>query len=151
MDPSSPLRDDSVTIACARCGQPFVPSGRRRFCSAACRQRAWRQAAEQKRRRPDGTKGCPHLAQAIVTLSSRNGLDGSIRVPFLAAEDRLEFCRGDHAELAVEPAAIEPVDVLQGGVLNIVEAAPRAPVPDEFGLVEAVERLSESIVIAVSL
>ena len=26
MDPSSPLRDDGVTIACARCGQPFVPS-----------------------------------------------------------------------------------------------------------------------------
>ena len=38
-----PSRNDGVTIACARCGQPFVPSGRRRFCSAACRQAFWRQ------------------------------------------------------------------------------------------------------------
>ena len=39
MDPSSPLRNDGVTIACARCGQPFVPSGRRRFCSVSCANR----------------------------------------------------------------------------------------------------------------
>ena len=43
MDPSSPLRNDGVTIACAQCGQPIMPSGRRRFCSAACRQALWRQ------------------------------------------------------------------------------------------------------------
>ncbi len=43
MDLLSPLRDDSVTIACVRCGQRFVPSGRRRFCSPACRQALWRQ------------------------------------------------------------------------------------------------------------
>jgi hypothetical protein len=43
VDRVSPLRDESVTIGCARCGQSFVPSGRRRFCSAACRQAHWRQ------------------------------------------------------------------------------------------------------------
>ena len=43
MNPYRPLRNDGVTIACARCSQPFVPSGRRRFCSAACRQASWRQ------------------------------------------------------------------------------------------------------------
>jgi hypothetical protein len=55
----TPLRDDSVTIAprprcaeppasrdpetCPRCGRDFRPSGRQRFCSAACRQAFWRQ------------------------------------------------------------------------------------------------------------
>jgi MYND finger len=37
------LRNDGVTLACARCGQAFAAVGRRRFCSAACRQAAWRQ------------------------------------------------------------------------------------------------------------
>lgn len=53
MDPSSPSRDDGVTIACARCGRTFVPSGRRRFCSAACRQALWRQ------RHPSPLPGIP--------------------------------------------------------------------------------------------
>ena len=39
---NAPWRNDSVTIPCAVCGQPFAPVGRRRFCSAACRQAAWR-------------------------------------------------------------------------------------------------------------
>ena len=39
----SPSRDDSVTAStCPACGQPFTPSGRRRWCSAACKQAAWR-------------------------------------------------------------------------------------------------------------
>ena len=37
-----PWRNHSVTIASAVCGEPFAPVGRRRFCSAACRQAAWR-------------------------------------------------------------------------------------------------------------
>ena len=41
--PASPSRDDSVTTrTCPACGQPFTPSGRRRWCSAACKQAAWR-------------------------------------------------------------------------------------------------------------
>jgi MYND finger len=40
---ASPLRNDGVTIACPRCGQVFAPSGRQRYCSAACRQAVWRQ------------------------------------------------------------------------------------------------------------
>jgi hypothetical protein len=39
---TAPWRNDSVTIACAVCAQLFPPVGRRRFCSAACRQAAWR-------------------------------------------------------------------------------------------------------------
>ena len=37
-----PWRNDGVTMTCGVCGRTFVPSGRRRFCSDACRQTAWR-------------------------------------------------------------------------------------------------------------
>jgi hypothetical protein len=40
----------------------------------------------------------------------------------------------------------EPVDVLQGGIFGIVEATPRAPVADQFGVFEAVEGLRQGIV-----
>ena len=44
--PRSPSRDDSVTIrACLACGQQFTPSGRRRWCSDACKQAAYRRRA----------------------------------------------------------------------------------------------------------
>lgn len=37
-----PSRHDGVTIACLICDQRFTPSGRRRFCSGACRAAAYR-------------------------------------------------------------------------------------------------------------
>jgi len=40
--PDAPWRNDGVTITCPICGHGFRPAGRRRFCSAACRQAAWR-------------------------------------------------------------------------------------------------------------
>ena len=40
--PDAPSRNDHRTIACPICGHGFRPSGRRRFCSDACRQAAWR-------------------------------------------------------------------------------------------------------------
>jgi hypothetical protein len=43
MDPSPPSRNDGVTIACDLCGRAFGRSGRRRFCTDACRQAAWRE------------------------------------------------------------------------------------------------------------
>ena len=39
---ASPSRDDGVTIRCPACGRPFTPAGRRRWCSDACKQAAWR-------------------------------------------------------------------------------------------------------------
>lgn len=39
---AAPSRDDVVTMACPVCGGPYIPAGRRRFCSAACRTAAWR-------------------------------------------------------------------------------------------------------------
>jgi hypothetical protein len=41
----SPPRNDGVTMGragCAACGRPVPAGGRRRYCSAACRQAAWR-------------------------------------------------------------------------------------------------------------
>ena len=40
----------------------------------------------------------------------------------------LELCWGDHVELAVQAAVVEPIDVLQGGELDILEPPPRSPV-----------------------
>jgi predicted nucleic acid-binding Zn ribbon protein len=44
MADEAPSRNDGVTTGrnCAACGRPFEPSGRRRHCSDACRQKAWR-------------------------------------------------------------------------------------------------------------
>ena len=41
-EPGAPSRDVGVTMTCSVCGRAFRPVGRRRFCSAACRQAAWR-------------------------------------------------------------------------------------------------------------
>jgi len=38
----SPLRADGVTIACPVCGRPFIPSGRRVYCTTACKASAYR-------------------------------------------------------------------------------------------------------------
>ena len=42
---ATPWRNDSrndTAVPCPACGRPFTPSGRRRWCSDACRQAAWR-------------------------------------------------------------------------------------------------------------
>jgi hypothetical protein len=41
-DAEAPSRNDAGTMPCPVCGQGFVPVGRQRFCTAACRQAAWR-------------------------------------------------------------------------------------------------------------
>lgn len=38
----SPYRNDGVTMPCPRCTRTFIPLGRQRYCSAACRQATWR-------------------------------------------------------------------------------------------------------------
>jgi hypothetical protein len=46
MSPVGPSRDDSGTTRpvrrCAGCGQEFMPTGRQRHCSSACRKRVFR-------------------------------------------------------------------------------------------------------------
>jgi hypothetical protein len=44
-----PSRNDDVTTrTCSICGRYFEPSGRRRHCSDACRQAAWRRRHAQQ-------------------------------------------------------------------------------------------------------
>src|SRR5712692_176704 len=49
--PSRNDRRNDTAAACPACGQPFTPAGRRRWCSDACRQAAWR------RRHPSPSAG----------------------------------------------------------------------------------------------
>ena len=45
-------RNDTAAV-CPACGQPFIPAARRRWCSDACRQAAWR------RRHPSPARSGP--------------------------------------------------------------------------------------------
>jgi hypothetical protein len=45
----SPSCHDGVTMACPVCQHRFVPTGRRRFCSDACRARAYRRRRDTNR------------------------------------------------------------------------------------------------------
>lgn len=63
---AAPLRNDGVTMACPICHQPVRRTGRRRFCSAACRQTAWRRrqpttvpAIPNRSPRPSTVYACP--------------------------------------------------------------------------------------------
>ena len=42
MTPLTPWRQEDHTSTCPMCGRHFVPVGRQRHCSDACRQAAWR-------------------------------------------------------------------------------------------------------------
>ncbi len=66
-------------------------------------------------------------------------------------EGGLELGGWDHPQLAVQAAVVEPVDVLEGGVLDVVEAPPEAAVADRLGRVQAVEGLfGQGIIVAVA-
>jgi hypothetical protein len=58
-----PVRDDSATT-CEVCHAPFSPTGRQRWCSATCRQRAWR------RRRGAPRQPTPAKASTVYACSS---------------------------------------------------------------------------------
>jgi hypothetical protein len=49
----------------------------------------------------------------------------------------------------VEASVVEPVDPLGGGVLDLVEGLPWAAGLDQFGFVEAVDRLGQGVVVGV--
>jgi hypothetical protein len=63
----------------------------------------------------------------------------------------LELDRWDVAAGAVEAAVVEPVDVLQGGQLDVVEALPLPTAADELGLVETDEGLGGGVDAPVSV
>ena len=62
MEPPRPARNDRVTLPCPICQQPFVPRGRQRVCSPACRQAVWR------RRHPAASAPIPDRAGRAVTV-----------------------------------------------------------------------------------
>ncbi len=43
---TTPSRHDAVTTPCPACGQPFVPAGRQRWCSQACRAAGYRRRTQ---------------------------------------------------------------------------------------------------------
>jgi len=61
--PVTPVRNDGVTVICGVCGTSFAASGRRRWCSDACRQAAWRRRVTAPRpslpARADTVYECP--------------------------------------------------------------------------------------------
>ena len=62
----------------------------------------------------------------------------------------LELRRWEVADGLQEPAVVEPVDPLQGGVLEVVDAPPGAAPADQFGLGQADDRLGQRVVVAVA-
>ena len=74
-EPSGPSRDDTATtchdqaLVCPVCQHRFIPAGRRRFCSDACRKTAWRRRTQPppttvvvppvRPRRPITVYACP--------------------------------------------------------------------------------------------
>ncbi len=57
----------------------------------------------------------------------------------------LKYGGGHHPELPVEPLVVKPIDVGQGGVLDVVQPLPGPLMPDQLGLVQAVEGFSEGV------
>jgi ssDNA-binding Zn-finger/Zn-ribbon topoisomerase 1 len=110
-----PLRDAGVTIACPICGQGFRRVGRRRFCSAACRQAAFRQRHSPPRSplplhasrpaRPVTMYECPACGARFL---------GEQRCP-----DCNVFCRrigpGGHCPHCDEPVAVTDLIPRKGG------------------------------------
>ena len=56
----------------------------------------------------------------------------------------------DAAEFVEEAVVVEPVDPFEGGPFEVFEAAPGSAVADEFGLVEPIDRLGQSVVVGVA-
>lgn len=55
------------------------------------------------------------------------------------------FGRRDVADGLEQPTMVEPVDPLEGGVFDRLEAAPRTASMDRLGFVEAIDHLGQSV------
>jgi hypothetical protein len=67
----------------------------------------------------------------------------------LFQECGLELGWRDIANGLQEPAVVEPVHPLQGGVLDLIKAPPGAALADQLSLVQPNDRLGQGIVIGV--
>ena len=102
-----------------------------------------------KQRGPVGLGG-----PAGPAIGGCNDLAVDRRGPLIAAEGFefrsevevfLVFGGRDHLEGAMEAAAVEPVDVLERRDLEVLDAVPRAPGVNEFGLVQADRGFGEGV------
>ncbi len=87
----------------------------------------------------------PALPEAILFESRRHGLvvqHGEVTV--------LGFGRRDVADGLQEPAVVEPIHPLEGCELDGLEVAPRSASMDNLGLVEAIDRFGEGVVVRVA-
>src|SRR5664280_439096 len=116
-------------------------------CSAGCLVDAITFRCPSRRRK---------VCNAGTTRVSSTGFDGDWDLPLSTLLRGcgvvvlgLELNGRDKADLPVQPAVIEPVDVLGDRDLQVVDGPPRAFVADEFGLEQAVERLGHGVVIRV--
>ncbi len=115
-DSACPSRDDGVTMAlsvCPICGATFSPTGRRRFCSDACRQAAWRRRHSTRKALPPLPKGDPHSGIVYECPSCGGRYLGQQRCP-----DCQLFCRrigpGGGCPHCDEPVAISDLINNQG-------------------------------------
>ncbi|MGF7122735.1 hypothetical protein J2X34_003159 [Rhodococcus sp. BE178] len=67
----------------------------------------------------------------------------------IAVVEGLELGWRQVAAVLVESTVVEPVDPFESGDFDLVNGPPKAPRRDQLGLVEAVDRLREGIVVAV--
>jgi hypothetical protein len=64
--------------------------------------------------------------------------------------DRFVLRRRDHPELTVQAAVVEPVDVVEGGVLDVLKPSPRTLVSDQLRLVEPIEGFGQGVIVAIA-
>jgi hypothetical protein len=68
----------------------------------------------------------------------------------LSVVGRLQFDRWDIAAVLVEAVVVEPVDPFGGGQFDFFDGAPGLAGFDQLGLVEAVDRLGQRVVVGAS-
>jgi hypothetical protein len=103
-----PSRNDGVTITravCSVCDRAFPPSGRRRYCSDACRQAAWRHRHLRPSDQPPPPSNLPRSQIVYECPSCGTRYLGEQRCP-----DCKLFCRrvgpGGRCPHCDEPVAI---------------------------------------------
>ena len=91
----------------------------------------------------------PGFTQALGCLGFRVGsFVDSCCCCFLTSS--LELSGWDTADLVERSAVVEPVDLLERGVFEVVEAPLRSPVTNQLGLVETDDRLGQGVVIRIA-
>ena len=62
----------------------------------------------------------------------------------------LLFCRWDVSDGFEKAPVVEPVDVFEGGVLDLVEVLPRSAFVDEFCLVQTDDGFGEGVIVGIA-